>query len=91
MLLNHLLEMGNTKQTLNGRLSPTCVLFGAGGAALFYLRLLLFGSRGVGLGRRALLHSRRGQGPLLEQLPLPQQAGLHGSAPRPRKRQRNHN
>lgn len=46
---------------------------------MLYLGLLLLGSRGVGGERGAFLDGRRGEGSLLEQLPLPQQAGVHGS------------
>lgn len=47
---------------------------------MFYLGLLLLGSRGVRGECWAFLYGRRGEGSLLEQLPLPQQAGVHGSA-----------
>lgn len=46
---------------------------------MFYLGLLLLGSRGVRGECWALLYGRRGEGSLFEQLPLPQQAGVHDS------------
>lgn len=47
---------------------------------MFYLGLLLLGGRGVRGERWAFLYGRRGEGSLFEQLPLPQQAGVHDSA-----------
>lgn len=55
---------------------------------MLYLSLLLLGSRGVGGECWAFLYGRRGEGSLFEQLPLPQQAGVHDSAKGKRREKR---
>lgn len=55
---------------------------------MFYLGFLLLGGGGVRRERWAFLYGRRGEGSLFEQLPLPQQAGVHDSATGKRREKR---